>query len=158
MKLKFLRSIQLVLISAVVLAALSAVVAQSKDTPRVWEAPLVIPTYELNPPNPYPALLDWQSRKWRPVYPYPFLDSLGNQKSNKTCFSPGGLSDAELNALSDHQGNLLKTDVNDIKAWVNGTKSMVLRLFETLDNGLKLMTPPEKLLLRFRACFCVVHT
>jgi len=84
MKLKFLRSIQLVLISAVVLAALSAVVAQSKDTPRVWEAPLVIPTYELNPPNPYPALLDWQSRKWRPVYPYPFLDSLGNQKSNKT--------------------------------------------------------------------------
>jgi len=45
--------------------------AQLKDTPRVWEAPLAIPTYELNPPNPYPALLDWQRRKWRPVYPYP---------------------------------------------------------------------------------------
>src|SRR6476646_3844571 len=44
-------------------------------------------------------------------------------KGDKACFSPGGLSDAELNALSDHQGNLLKTDVNDIKAWVNGTKS-----------------------------------
>jgi len=44
-------------------------------------------------------------------------------KGDKSCFSPGGLSDAELNALSDHQGNLLKTDVNDIKAWVNGTKS-----------------------------------
>lgn len=58
--------------------------AQSKDTPRVWEAPLAIPTYELNPPNPYPALLDWQRRKWRPVYPYPFLDSLGSEKTNKT--------------------------------------------------------------------------
>jgi hypothetical protein len=28
-------------------------------------------------------LLDWQRRKWRPVYPYPFLDSLGNEKTNK---------------------------------------------------------------------------
>lgn len=56
----------------------------ARDTPRVWEAPLVIPTYELNPPNPYPALLDWQRRKWRPVYPYPFLDSLGAEKTNKT--------------------------------------------------------------------------
>jgi tetratricopeptide (TPR) repeat protein len=62
--------------------AASAQVA--KETPRVWEAPLVIPTYELNPPNPYPALLDWQRRKWRPVYPYPFLDSLGTEKTNKS--------------------------------------------------------------------------
>ena len=62
--------------------AASAQVA--KDTPRVWEAPLVIPTYDLNPPNPYPALLDWQRRKWRPVYPYPFLDSLGTEKTNKS--------------------------------------------------------------------------
>ena len=58
--------------------------AQSKDGPRVWEAPLVIPTYELNSPNPYPALLDWQRRKWRPVYPYVFLDSLGNEKKDKS--------------------------------------------------------------------------
>mgnify|MGYP003288453841 CR=1 FL=1 len=58
--------------------------AQSNNAPRVWEAPLVIPTYELNSPNPYPALLDWQRRKWRPVYPYPFLDSLGSEKKNKT--------------------------------------------------------------------------
>src|SRR5258705_9323520 len=61
--------------------------AQEKEasaTPRVWEAPLSIPTYELGPPNPYPALLDWQRRKWRPVYPYPFLDTLSNTKTNKT--------------------------------------------------------------------------
>ncbi len=61
----------------------SQAAAQSKDAPRVWEAPLVIPTYELNSPNPYPALLDWQRRKWRPVYPYPFLDSLGSEKKDK---------------------------------------------------------------------------
>jgi len=62
----------------------SAANAQAaKDTSRVWEAPLVIPTYELNPPNPYPALLDWQRRKWRPVYPYAFQDSLGSEKTNR---------------------------------------------------------------------------
>jgi hypothetical protein len=59
--------------------------AQRSDaSPRVWEAPLSIPTYELGPPNPYPALLDWQRRKWRPVYPYPFLDALTNKRTNKT--------------------------------------------------------------------------
>jgi tetratricopeptide (TPR) repeat protein len=70
-------------IAITLMSTVSAAVGQTKDVPRVWEAPLVIPTYELNPPNPYPALLDWQRRKWRPVYPYPFLDSLGNQKTNK---------------------------------------------------------------------------
>ncbi|HEX5604333.1 MAG TPA: DUF5107 domain-containing protein, partial [Pyrinomonadaceae bacterium] len=66
------------------LFVITATAQAVKDTPRVWEAPPVIPTYELNSPNPYPALLDWQRRKWRPVYPYPFLDSLGNEKTNKT--------------------------------------------------------------------------
>jgi tetratricopeptide (TPR) repeat protein len=51
---------------------------------RVWEAPLSIPTYELGPPNPYPALLDWQRRKWRPVYPYPFLDALNDRRTDRT--------------------------------------------------------------------------
>ena len=68
-----------------ILLFVTAATAQvAKDTPRVWEAPQVIPTYDLNPPNPYPALLDWQRRKWRPVYPYPFLDSLGSEKTNKS--------------------------------------------------------------------------
>ena len=82
MKRLFLHSLSLVLVTLAMLAQTSA--QTSKDTPRVWEAPLVIPTYELNSPNPYPALLDWQRRKWRPVYPYPFLDSLGTEKTNKT--------------------------------------------------------------------------
>jgi tetratricopeptide (TPR) repeat protein len=72
----------LILSTTLLLQFVSAQTAN--DNPRVWEAPLVIPTYELNPPNPYPALLDWQRRKWRPVYPYPFLDSLGTQKKNKS--------------------------------------------------------------------------
>ena len=75
---------ELMLITIFLLSATVTNAQSSTDAPRVWEAPLVIPTYELNPPNPYPALLDEQRRKWRPVYPYPFLDSLGNQKTNKS--------------------------------------------------------------------------
>jgi len=40
-----------------------------------------------------------------------------------SCFSPGTLSDAELNALSEHQASLLKSDLNELKAWVKGTKT-----------------------------------
>lgn len=53
-------------------------------SPKVWEAPLVIPTYELGEPDPNPALLDWQRRKWRPVYPYPMLDTLTSRKVDKS--------------------------------------------------------------------------
>lgn len=79
-----MRILRIVFASITIVAACGASAAQSKDVPRVWEAPLTIPTYELNPPNPYPALLDSQRRKWRPVYPYPFLDSLGTQKTDKS--------------------------------------------------------------------------
>jgi tetratricopeptide (TPR) repeat protein len=76
---------QFVITVAVLLLALGLGSAQvSSDSARVWEASLVLPTYELGPPNPYPALLDWQRRKWRPVYPYPFLDSLTNKRTEKT--------------------------------------------------------------------------
>ena len=44
---------------------------ESNTAPRVWEAPLSIPTYELGPPNPYPALLDWQRRKVATGLPIP---------------------------------------------------------------------------------------
>ena len=58
--------------------------AQSGEKARVSEEPLTIPTYELGPPNPYPPLLDWTRRKWRPVYPYPMLDSLTDRRADKT--------------------------------------------------------------------------
>jgi tetratricopeptide (TPR) repeat protein len=57
--------------------------AQSGKSPRVWEAPLSIPTYELGAPDPNPALLDWQRRKWRPVYPYPMMDTLTTRRVEK---------------------------------------------------------------------------
>jgi tetratricopeptide (TPR) repeat protein len=49
---------------------------------RVWEAPLVIPTYELGPPNPNPALLNAGGS--RPIYPYPMLDSLSDHRIEKS--------------------------------------------------------------------------
>jgi tetratricopeptide (TPR) repeat protein len=77
--------LRLVISVTALLLAAEIVAAQSASmSPRVWEAPLVIPTYELGPPNPYPALLDWQRRKWRPVYPYPFLDALTNKRIEKS--------------------------------------------------------------------------
>jgi len=61
--------LRLVISMAVLLLGVEIVAAQAASgSARVWEAPLVLPTYELGPPNPYPALLDWQRRKWRPVY------------------------------------------------------------------------------------------
>ena len=58
--------------------------AQSDRSPRVWEAPLVIPTYELGAPDPNPALLDWNRRKWRPIYPYAVQDTLTSRKVDKS--------------------------------------------------------------------------
>src|SRR5882757_7816435 len=73
------------LLLAMIFSSVVAAQTQAPEyPPRVWEAPLSIPTYELGPPNPYPALLDWQRRKWRPVYPYPFLDSLTSKRADKT--------------------------------------------------------------------------
>jgi len=52
---------------------------------HVWEEPLVIPTYELGPPDPNPALLDDAGR--RPIYPYPMLDSLTGKRIEKTYYA-----------------------------------------------------------------------
>ncbi len=74
-------------LAAVALAALagaSTAFADSGTKPRVWTAPLAIPTYALGEANPLPALLDYPRRKWRPVYPYTFLDDLTGRKETKT--------------------------------------------------------------------------
>src|SRR3954452_15900912 len=72
------------LLVLVTILAAGSVNAQSEKLPRVWEAPMVIPTYEVGQPDPNPALLDWQRRKWRPVYPYTVMDSLTNKRTEKS--------------------------------------------------------------------------
>lgn len=44
-------------------------------------------------------------------------------KGDRSCFSPGDLSDAQLNSLSEHQASLLKSDLNAVRAWVQGRQS-----------------------------------
>ena len=57
---------------------------QTGRAARVWEAQLVLPTYELGPPDPNPAFADWQGRSRRPAYPYPILDNLTDRRVDKT--------------------------------------------------------------------------
>ena len=59
---------------ALLLLPLPLALAAAESQTRVWEAPLVIPTYELGAPDPNPAVLGDPGR--RPIYPYPMLDSL----------------------------------------------------------------------------------
>ena len=40
-----------------------------------------------------------------------------------TCFGPEGLSENDLNALSEHQAQLLKFDIKQLRLWVQGRQS-----------------------------------
>ncbi len=50
---------------------------------RVWQAPLTIPTYELDQPDPNPALPGAARTPRRPVYPYPVLDAYTTHKVDR---------------------------------------------------------------------------
>jgi len=78
------------------------------------------------------------------VHAFQVLLAKTSGKGDKSCFSPGNLSDAQLSALSDHQASLLKSDLNAVRAWVNGTRSTfdpAKDLDPILTSGL---TVPEK--------------
>lgn len=77
-------ALRAVALAAFALSFVAPARGQSDKSPRVWEAPLAIPTYELGAPDPNPALLDWQRRKWRPVYPYPMMDTLTTKRVDKS--------------------------------------------------------------------------
>lgn len=53
---------------------------------RVWEEPLVIPTYEIGPADPNPRFYAGRSHQGAQgrVYPYPMLDTLTDRKVDKT--------------------------------------------------------------------------
>src|SRR2546423_6429631 len=57
------------------------------------------------------------------VHAFQVLLARQSGKGDHACFSPGSLSDEQLNALSDHQANLLKSDLTAVKAWINGSRS-----------------------------------
>jgi len=74
---------RLIFLVCVTVSLASVAAAQATGSSvRVWEARLIIPTYELGPPDPNPALLD--SRSSRPVYPYPRLDDLTDNRVQKS--------------------------------------------------------------------------
>lgn len=59
----------------------------------------------------------------------------------QTCFSTGELSDAALNTVSQHQAKLLKSDLKQLKLWVNGRESTfdpAVDLEPILSSGLKI--------------------
>lgn len=45
-------------------------------------------------------------------------------RGSDKCYSPGGLSDADLEALVRHQKNLLTSDLSQVKAWTEGRRSL----------------------------------
>ena len=72
------------LIGLALMGALAAG-ASAQTGARVWEETLVIPTYLVEPPEPNPMFYAgraYQGAKG-PVYPYAFLDRLGDIKQDK---------------------------------------------------------------------------
>ncbi|HEY1966135.1 MAG TPA: DUF5107 domain-containing protein [Acidobacteriaceae bacterium] len=65
---------------AIAIALLLPFAAHAQSA-RAWEDSITIPTYELGPPDPNPpfALVNPH-----PIYPYPMLDDLGDQRVPKT--------------------------------------------------------------------------
>jgi hypothetical protein len=57
------------------------------------------------------------------VHAFQVLLATNSGKGDKSCFSQGDLSEAALKALSEHQANLLKSDLKTVRAWVKGAKS-----------------------------------
>ena len=67
-----------------------------------------------------------------------------NSGKGQACFAAGNISDADLNALSEHQANLLKSDIKQVQFWVQGRQSTfnpAQDLAPILHSGLKV---PEK--------------
>ena len=67
----------------VLFALLLPTIGGAAEAARVWEAPLVIPTYELGPPDPNPIFPALSQQDRRPIYPYPALDSLTERRVEK---------------------------------------------------------------------------
>ena len=56
------------------------------DGVRIWEEPLVLPTYQVDPPDKNPMFFEHDSYQGasRVLYPYPLEDDITNKKSDKS--------------------------------------------------------------------------
>ena len=57
-----------------------------KSTVKIWNEPLVIPTYQVAPPDLNPMFYKGESyqRAKKSIYPYPLLDKLTDNRQNRT--------------------------------------------------------------------------
>ena len=67
--------------AALMLALLLAPLTVHAQPTHAWEGTITIPTYELGPPDPNPPFALMNSH---PVYPYPMLDDLSDQRAPKS--------------------------------------------------------------------------
>lgn len=73
------------LLLVTILIGCSTARANTESAVRVWEEPLVIPTYQVGPPDPNPRFYAgraYQGAQGR-VYPYPMLDRLTDTREDK---------------------------------------------------------------------------
>jgi hypothetical protein len=75
-----------VLVLSFVALLLPSSPARAAETVRIWEEPLVIPTYLVEAPDPNPIFYFGRAYQGArgPVYPYPFLDRLTDRKVDKS--------------------------------------------------------------------------
>ena len=57
------------------------------------------------------------------THAYQVLLARKSGKGDRACYVPGKLADGELEALAEHQGKLLKSDLSAVKTWVRGGQS-----------------------------------
>ena len=57
------------------------------------------------------------------VHAYQVMLTKKSGKGDPACYSPGKLSDSELEALAQHQSKLLQSNMPALNAWVRGAKS-----------------------------------
>lgn len=75
-----------IMMAIVLLASTTGGFAAAAPYAKIYEKPLVIPTYKLNPPDLNPMFYNgraYQGAQGR-IYPYPFSDSITTEKGEKT--------------------------------------------------------------------------
>jgi tetratricopeptide (TPR) repeat protein len=119
-----------------------AAVAQAQSEVRIWEEPIVLPTYEVAPADPNPRFYEGRIYQGAqgPVYPYPMLDVLTANRADhawkalyleneyvRICVLPeiGGRIFEALDKTNNHdffyRQHVIKPDlIGMLGAWISG--------------------------------------